>query len=257
LAASHFWLARLDIVNQRRYIQSVGGQQIFRGGISTLVQAQKDSILTPVRTFIAERLRGYIEEREEFSRTKYEAVLHSALRAPTQKQLAKQLGVSYDVLRQWHSQPQFAQKVDKVLQEFAVWVGEKLDQAQPPVRFGDVSEWGEIAARAIAKALERRGLKLINNTSAKEVMAKLPHWKYPRGRAVRDMMFFASTDKRDARALWHDLVEKVESGERDHAYKLVVSVLRNPGATSDQRKEALRAFEVIVRQAAKVQSDTS
>jgi hypothetical protein len=211
-------------------------------------------VLTPVKSFIAEQLRGYVEQREDFSRAKYEAALHSALTPATQKELAKRLGLSYDVLRQWHSQEKFVAKVDETLQEFAVWLGKKLNETQPPVRFGDVSDWGELAALAIAKALERRGLRLLNNTSVHEVAAKLPKWKYPRGAAVRDMIFFASTDKRDARTIWHDLVQRVESSERETNYKVVVSVLRNPLATAQERKAALRAFEAIAKQSGEAET---
>ena len=207
-------------------------------------QTKHETILTPVKSFIAEQLRQHDERTEDFSRAKYEAVLHSALCAVTQKEIAKRLGLSYDVLRQWHSQDKFITKVDEALQEFALWIGKKLDGAQPPVRFGDVSEWSELAALAIARAVKRRRLVIAKPS---ELGAKLPRWRYPRTLAVRDMMLFEHGHQ-DARALWQDLISESEARERETDYKLVVNVLRNPRATSDQRKEALRVFEAIAKQ---------
>ena len=219
----------------------------------------KETILTPVESFISEQLRTYAEpvRGEGFSRVKYEAALWSGLKAATQKEIAKELGLRYDVLRQWHSQEDFIRAVDTVLQEFGMWVAGKLREASKEntvVRFNDVDQWGELAARTIGLALERRGLKLINASAVKEIAASLPHWRYPRTRAVRDMILFEH-DKRDARNVWHDLIQELEPREREHEYRLVVNVLRNPKATSEQRREALRVFEAIARRGnqAKVQ----
>ena len=63
---------------------------------------RKEILLTPVDSFIKEQSRKYKDaaRAKGFSKAKHEAVLWTALRAGTEREHAKVLGLSYDVLRQ-------------------------------------------------------------------------------------------------------------------------------------------------------------
>src|SRR5687768_8907743 len=84
-----------------------------------------DHLLT---TFIEQRIREYVEPSKEgtpkghrvgFSKTKFHASLLSALTSLKEKHIARQLKVSYGLLRKWHVEPDFKQILSAHIRDFA------------------------------------------------------------------------------------------------------------------------------------------
>lgn len=84
-----------------------------------------DHLLT---SFIEQRIREYVEPSKEgtpkghrvgFSKPKFHASLLSALTSLKEKDIARQLKLSYGLLRKWHVEPDFKQILSAHIRDFA------------------------------------------------------------------------------------------------------------------------------------------
>jgi hypothetical protein len=131
-----------------------------------------------------------------FSRDKYHAALLSALTGLSQKSIADELGISYGVVRKWHVEPDFKDKMSAHLREFNMifWarIRENADGMQqfldqklgkdeapemPKYDFESDYEYGISACRVLCRGAENIKHQIQGDTSSANLVYALEAWR--------------------------------------------------------------------------------
>jgi len=239
-----------------------------------------DFITNKTATYVEPKRKGTARgERIGFSLPKYKASLLCALTSATQEGIARALGVSYGLIRKWHTEQDFKEDMHRHMGEFRTYILERLHQKTkehrshyehltkkslkklsktkitiPPYQFTDAPLYGRLADIAIYHVL-------------KEVMEQIDG-RYPPFALVVYGFLSALKPYRE-RALpsanWlrkkpftHQQIEEFNVlRSRDNLEQVIslclsviaeytVSVLANPKAVDDERKLAVM-YQAMLR----------
>src|SRR5262245_57044071 len=198
-------------------------------------------------SFITDQLKAHPEPSREgvprgdpigFSQAKHRAYLYSALSSLSEKEISERAGVSYAGLRKWRTEAEFKKRRPEVFEAFE----------KALVTEGWPEDFGPLAPGAVAGVLEWMRNRPLRNQEIGQALYALEKlaqtYRDPaREEGSSDPLLMMRLRRKEP----DEELDKEVRTLREKAIEAVRRVLKKRNATSEERENALRCFEALVR----------